>query len=42
MPSAWKAFADALRANAKSLGEVRALMMAGAAVTTMACHESVI
>jgi LTXXQ motif family protein len=26
MPSAWNAFADALRANAKSLGEVRALL----------------
>lgn len=27
--SAWNAFADALRANAKSLGEVRSSMMAG-------------
>lgn len=29
--SAWNAFADALRANAKSLGEVRAAIMGGAA-----------
>jgi LTXXQ motif family protein len=28
--SAWNAFADALRANARSLGEVRSSMMAGA------------
>lgn len=28
--AAWNAFADALRANAKSLGEVRSSMMAGA------------
>jgi len=33
--SAWNAFADALRANAKSLGEVRASMMAGAAPQTL-------
>ena len=33
MPSAWNAFANALRA--KSLGEVRALMMAGAAPQTL-------
>lgn len=29
--AAWNAFADALRANAKSLGEVRAAIMAGSA-----------
>ncbi len=28
--AAWSAFADALRTNAKSLGEVRSTMMAGA------------
>jgi uncharacterized small protein (DUF1192 family) len=33
--SAWNAFADALRANAKSLGEVRTSMMAGAAPQTL-------
>ncbi|MBR1087748.1 Spy/CpxP family protein refolding chaperone [Bradyrhizobium manausense] len=33
--SAWNAVADALRANAKSLGEVRASMMAGAAPQTL-------
>jgi len=33
--SAWNAFADALRANAKSLGEVRASMMAGATPQTL-------
>ena len=32
---AWNAFADALRANAKSLGDVRASMMAGAAPQTL-------
>lgn len=32
---AWSAFADALRANAKSLGEVRASMMAGATPQTL-------
>ncbi len=35
MPSAWNAFADALRANAKSLGEVCALTMARAAPQTL-------
>jgi hypothetical protein len=43
--SAWNAFADALRANAKSLGEVRASMMPQAAagqqglVDRLALHE---
>ena len=35
MPSAWNAFVDALCANAKILGEVRALMVAGAAPQTL-------